>query len=60
MAILAIIFAIPGYFYNMGTLKALFKLPQSFIILFFNLFKLKNANKKFIHTQHGSTMKTNL
>jgi len=60
MSILAIVFATPKYFYNLGTLKALFKLPQSFIILFFNLFKLKNANKKFIHTQHGSTMKTNL
>lgn len=60
MAISAIVFATPGYFYNMGTLKALFKLPHSFIILFFNLFKLKNANRKFIHTEHGSTMKTNL
>ncbi len=59
MAISAIIFATPGYFYNLGTLKALFKLPHSFIILFFNLFKLKNANKNFIHTQHGSSMKTN-
>jgi cellulose synthase/poly-beta-1,6-N-acetylglucosamine synthase-like glycosyltransferase len=59
MAISAIIFATPGYFYNMGTLKALFKLPHSFMILFFNLFNLKNANKKFIHTQHGSSMKTN-
>lgn len=60
LAISAIIFAIPRHFYNVGTLRALFKLPHSFIILFFNLFKLKNANKKFIHTQHGSSMKTNL
>lgn len=55
----AIILAVPKYFYNMSTLKALFKLPQSFFIMFMNLFKLRNANQKFIHTEHGTNQQTN-
>lgn len=27
--------------------------PYSFLLMFFNLFRLKEANKKFIHTAHG-------
>lgn len=27
--------------------------PYSFLLMFINLFRLKEANKKFIHTAHG-------
>jgi hypothetical protein len=36
-------------------LKALLDLPGIFVRMFMLLFKLKNANKKFIHTPHGAT-----
>jgi hypothetical protein len=51
---LAFIFSIPGKFYSLQTLKAIFTLPKAFFIMLFSLFKLKGANKKFIHTEHGT------
>lgn len=47
------VLAIPISFYNAKTLKALFSLPKAFILMLLSLFKLKGANKKFIHTAHG-------
>lgn len=44
--------AIPTAFYRKSTFQALFHLPKAFFILFITLFKLKGANKKFIHTPH--------
>jgi cellulose synthase/poly-beta-1,6-N-acetylglucosamine synthase-like glycosyltransferase len=52
--ILAFIMAMPKKFYTLKTVSALATLPKAFIILFASLFKLKGANKKFIHTQHGT------
>ncbi len=46
--------AIPPKFYNKQTFFALLSLPKAFISMFVSLFKLKGANKKFIHTQHGT------
>ena len=51
---LAFILSIPKKFYNKATLKAVIALPGSFFIMLLSLFKLKGANKKFIHTQHGT------
>jgi hypothetical protein len=48
------VLAVPRKFYNLDTLKALFTLPRAFVLMFLSLFKLKGANKKFIHTQHGT------
>ncbi|MEM6802401.1 MAG: glycosyltransferase family 2 protein [Bacteroidota bacterium] len=45
--------AVPLSFYNKDFFKSLLKLPQAFGIMFSLLFKLKGANKKFIHTPHG-------
>jgi len=55
MAIVVMAFAIgiPRKFYNKATLQAIMSLPKAFFIMFASLFKLKGANKKFIHTQHG-------
>jgi len=54
---MAFIVSIPGEFYNKQTLNALLTLPKAFWSMFASLFKLKGANKKFIHTQHGAIEK---
>ncbi|MEO0571314.1 MAG: glycosyltransferase [Bacteroidota bacterium] len=51
---LAFFFSVPRKFYGRETLKAIFALPRAFGVMFLSLFKLKGANKKFIHTQHGA------
>jgi cellulose synthase/poly-beta-1,6-N-acetylglucosamine synthase-like glycosyltransferase len=51
---IAFMLSIPKKFYNKQTLKAVVGLPMSFIIMLGSLFKLKGANKKFIHTTHGT------
>ncbi|SFU46671.1 Glycosyltransferase, catalytic subunit of cellulose synthase and poly-beta-1,6-N-acetylglucosamine synthase [Pustulibacterium marinum] len=53
LTVLAFALAIPKKFYNKATLKAVITLPKAFFVMFLSLFKLKGANKKFIHTQHG-------
>ena len=55
MNILAMAFAIPLRFYNWQMLKSVVLLPKVFIKMFNLLFKLKGANKSFIHTPHGVT-----
>lgn len=53
IVVLAFLFAVPGKFYNEKTFKAVLTLPGAFLLMFSLLFKLKGANKKFIHTEHG-------
>lgn len=53
MNVVAMAFAIPRRFYNMKLLKSVILLPRLFIKMFLLLFKLKGANKSFIHTPHG-------
>lgn len=55
LVVVAFLFSIPGKFYSAKTLKAVFTLPKAFFLMFASLFKLKGANKKFIHTEHGQT-----
>lgn len=45
--------AIPSELIDKRLLKAITSLPKVFFLMFINLFKLKGANKKFIHTPHG-------
>ena len=52
--VIAFVLSIPAQFYNKSTFKALLSLPKAFMSMFLSLFKLKGANKKFIHTQHGT------
>jgi len=54
ITVVAFLMAIPRKFYNMKTLAAVFMLPKAFFMMFLLLFKLKGANKKFIHTKHGT------
>lgn len=44
---------IPRKLLNRQLLKAVLKVPQLAFVMAGNLFKLKGANKKFIHTEHG-------
>lgn len=50
---LAILFAIPRKFYSIRLAKSVLLIPTIFFKMFILLFKLKGANKTFIHTPHG-------
>ncbi|PRX57580.1 glycosyltransferase [Flagellimonas meridianipacifica] len=52
--VLAFVFSVPKKYYNRKTLHAILTLPKAFFLMFLSLFKLKGANKKFIHTEHGT------
>lgn len=56
LCVLAIILAIaiPRKLYTAQLFIAIVKLPEVFFCMFLNLFKLRGANKKFIHTTHGT------
>lgn len=53
LCLLAFLFSIPRAYYNKRTAGALMGLPRGFIVMFMSLFRLKGANKRFIHTSHG-------
>ena len=52
--ILSFLFSIPKSYYNLKTLGALASLPKGMFMMFLSLLKIKGANKKFIHTKHGT------
>ena len=51
--IVAMILPIPGNLLNKRLGKAIIKIPILALTTIGNLFKLKGAYKKFIHTEHG-------
>lgn len=53
LLLFALAIAIPRRFWRWRLAKAICIVPYSFLLMFFNLFRLKEANKKFIHTEHG-------
>lgn len=53
MTVIAFVFAVHRKFYTQQTLLAILTLPMGFWLMFKLLFRLKGANKTFIHTQHG-------
>lgn len=53
LLLFALVIAIPRRFWRWRLAKAICIVPYSFLLMFFNLFRLKEANKKFIHTAHG-------
>jgi cellulose synthase/poly-beta-1,6-N-acetylglucosamine synthase-like glycosyltransferase len=55
VCLLAFLFAVPGSFYNLQTVRALMSLPKGMILMLGSLLKIKGANKQFIHTKHTST-----
>lgn len=52
--ILTFLLTIPIKFYNFKTIKAIFTLPKAFLLMFLSLLSIRGANKKFIHTEHGT------
>nr|WP_294945501.1 glycosyltransferase family 2 protein [uncultured Mucilaginibacter sp.] len=50
---IGILVAVPGQFFNGKLLGAVLKIPLIFFTMLALLFKLKGANKKFIHTPHN-------
>lgn len=53
--VVAMAIAIPARLYNREMLKSILLLPKVAIKMFALLFRLKGANKSFIHTPHGVT-----
>lgn len=51
---LGILLAIPSSFYNKRSMRAVAQLPKAILVMFATLFKLRGANKKFIHTPHNA------
>ncbi|HYC86846.1 MAG TPA: glycosyltransferase family 2 protein [Chryseosolibacter sp.] len=51
--IASIAFAIPARLYNRNLFKSILLVPSIFVKMFMLFFKLKGANKSFIHTPHG-------
>lgn len=47
--------ALPRTFYSRDGLRALLMLPRTLWLMVLTMFKLRGANKKFIHTEHGNT-----
>lgn len=50
--ILLLLNAIPRHLINRRLWKAVIHLPVLFFIMFINLFRVKGADKRFIHTEH--------
>lgn len=44
--------AVPDYLVDSRFRKAILSLPVLFLLMFFNIFRLRGANKEFIHTEH--------
>ena len=53
LLLLALAFAIPRKYWKWRLLKAVCWVPYSFLLMLLNLFRLKEANRRFIHTTHG-------
>ncbi len=47
----ALLLSVPRYLMNERSLLALKRVPLLFILMLFNLFRLKNANKRWTHTE---------
>lgn len=53
LLVAALLIAVPKRFYTMRLAVALLSLPYTFLLMAANIFKLRGANKNFIHTRHG-------
>ena len=53
LLLLALALAIPRKYWKWRLLKAVCWVPYSFLLMLLNLFRLKEANRRFIHTTHG-------
>lgn len=53
LLVAALLIAVPKRFYTRRLAVALLSLPYTFLLMAANIFKLRGANKNFIHTRHG-------
>lgn len=53
MNVIAMAFAVPRRLYSIRLVRSVVLLPRLFARMFLLLFKLRGANKSFIHTPHG-------
>ena len=53
LLLMALAVAIPRKYWTWRLLRALILVPYTFLLMFINLFRLKEAKDKFIHTEHG-------
>jgi cellulose synthase/poly-beta-1,6-N-acetylglucosamine synthase-like glycosyltransferase len=51
--VLSFLLAAPARMYSRSSLSAISTLPKTFLQMLLLMFRLKGANKKFIHTPHG-------
>lgn len=51
-SVIAFLIAIPRQFFRLENLRAMFNLPIALFLMVKAMFKVKGANKKFIHTPH--------
>lgn len=52
--IITLCISIPRYLVNKDLARAIIKIPTLGMLMFFNLFRLRGVNKKFIHTDHNN------
>ncbi len=53
LVVFSLCLAIPSALWNRKIFRAMFYLGHAFVLMLLNLFRLKGANKKFLHTPHG-------
>ncbi len=54
LLLFSLAFALPDYLVTKEFKRALRKAPLLFVLMALNLFRMRGAHKKFIHTDHGS------
>ncbi|MFS4416473.1 glycosyltransferase [Maribacter sp. 2307ULW6-5] len=58
--ILSFAISIPRKFYTKQMLTSFLQLPKAFVGIFFALFKMRGATKRFIHTPHTTDVSENI
>ncbi len=54
ITVMIFIFSVPLKYYSLKTLKVIFDLPKGFFWMIVSLIKSRRANRKFLHTEHGT------
>lgn len=53
VSLISILISIPKKYFNKNMIKAIIYIPRAFLSMSLLIFKIKGANKNFIHTTHG-------
>lgn len=52
------LFSVPSSFYTRRTMRAVAGIPKGMWLMMISLSRIKGANRNFIHTRHGTTIKS--